>query len=428
MVAEVEAVGDMLTGAALARAVEPETGEGQYADEKACLNCQTSIQGAHCHGCGQKAHVHRTLRGFGHDILHGVFHFDGKIWRTLPMLAWNPGELTRRYVHGERAKFVSPIALFLFMVFLSFAVFTFLSPASTDIEINKPVTAAQAAKAVDADRAEILSDIAKMEAEKKEALAQNQPTGWIDSALARHRESLRRLEQNRVPEVRKREMAERKFNLERQQLETEIQRTEAKLDAAKRAKAPTTDIENDLSGMRFGLKAMEAASGLVSQRDGNGEWTFTDDDFWGSASLNNATRHASENPQLLLYKIQSNAYKFSWALIPISIPFVWLLFFWRRQFKMFDHAVFVTYSLSFMMALGAVSALILNASGEDSAVFVLTVLALMFLPPIHMYRQLHHAYQATRFGAAWRTLILSNFTLMALILFASLILALGVTG
>ena len=40
--------------------------------------------------------------------------------RTLPMLAWKPGELTRRYIDGQRARFVSPIALFLFCVFLMF--------------------------------------------------------------------------------------------------------------------------------------------------------------------------------------------------------------------------------------------------------------------------------------------------------------------
>lgn len=49
-----------------------------------------------------------------HDLLHGLLHFEGKIWRTLPLLAWWPGELTRRYIEGARARFVSPMALFLF--------------------------------------------------------------------------------------------------------------------------------------------------------------------------------------------------------------------------------------------------------------------------------------------------------------------------
>ena len=38
--------------------------------------------------CGQAAHIHKTLGAFFNDLLHGVFHFEGKIWRTLPLLAW----------------------------------------------------------------------------------------------------------------------------------------------------------------------------------------------------------------------------------------------------------------------------------------------------------------------------------------------------
>src|SRR5687768_5527447 len=68
-------------------------------------------------------------------------------------------------------------------------------------------------------------------------------------------------------------------------------------------------------------------------------------------SFDAAYRKAKENPSLLFYKLQNNAYKFSWALIPISVPFVWVLFLHRRRyraFKAYDHTVFVTYSLAFM--------------------------------------------------------------------------------
>ena len=111
----VEPIADAVTGGVLADAVEPRTGAPVGADghtqEQACLNCGTALAGDYCHACGQRAHVQRSLQAFGHDLLHGVFHFEGKIWRTLPMLAWRPGELTRRYIDGERAKFVSPMAL-----------------------------------------------------------------------------------------------------------------------------------------------------------------------------------------------------------------------------------------------------------------------------------------------------------------------------
>jgi hypothetical protein len=122
---EIEAIGDALTGGVIGRAVEPKAGEpgaDGHTHERACLNCGCELLGDYCHCCGQQAHVHRTLRAFGHDLLHSALHLEGKIWKTLPLLAWKPGELTRRYIDGERAKFVSPVALFLFIVFLMFAV------------------------------------------------------------------------------------------------------------------------------------------------------------------------------------------------------------------------------------------------------------------------------------------------------------------
>src|SRR5690242_12500668 len=124
MVGEFEAVGDAITGGVLGRAVEPRAGEAVegHTHEAQCLNCGAQLNGPYCHECGQHAHVHKTLTAFFHDLAHGVFHLEGKLWNTIPMLVWRPGELTRRYIDGQRARFVSPIALFLFCVFLMFAV------------------------------------------------------------------------------------------------------------------------------------------------------------------------------------------------------------------------------------------------------------------------------------------------------------------
>jgi Protein of unknown function (DUF3667) len=421
MSGELAGVADVATGAVLASAVEPDTGGGIAVSGIHCLNCYAALIGPHCHTCGQKAKVHRTLKSFGHDFLHSVLHFDGKIWRTLPMLVWKPGELTRRYIHGERAKFVSPLALFLFSVFLTFAMYSFLTPKNLDFGTNTPTTAAEAQKQLDADRKSIREDIAKLESDQKEAIAENLPTAWMAGELARHRDALKRLDAETKPEVRKQLIAERKFAVERRKNETEARRLEAALARAKAAGQPTAKIEEDLIGARATITLMTAASDMVTK--GKSDVKFNS---MGIDSFNDAASHAIENPQLLLYKVQSNAYKYSWALIPISVPFLWLLFFWRRTFKMFDHAVFITYSLCFMMTFGMVGALILSFATEGSFVFVTTILALIFVPPVHIYRQLHRAYETSRFGALWRAFALSNFALLALGLFATLIFALGV--
>ena len=128
-----DAFGTAMEGGLYARAVQRETGEGSSGKietdesghfvEQACLNCGAKLMGRHCHICGQQAHLHRTLSAVGHDLLHGVLHLDGKLWHTLPLLTLHPGKLTRRYIDGERADFVSPMAMFLFSVFLMFAIF-----------------------------------------------------------------------------------------------------------------------------------------------------------------------------------------------------------------------------------------------------------------------------------------------------------------
>ena len=135
--------------------------------------------------------------------------------------------------------------------------------------------------------------------------------------------------------------------------------------------------------------------------------------------LGKALPKFSQNPELLLYKIKTDAYKFSWALIPISVPFVWLLFPFSRRFRLYDHTVFVTYSLCFMTLLVVVGVL-LGAIGLGS------ITGLLFLvPPIHMYRQLKGAYALTTWGAVWRASLLTIFAMIAITLFVSLLVTIG---
>lgn len=127
MSGDIDGIGAAVTAGLASHAVEPthgRKGASRHGDHPAqrCLNCGTSLVGSHCHRCGQNADVHRSFGAIGHDLVHAIFHFEGKLWNTLPLLAWRPGDLTRRYIHGERARFISPLALFLFAVFLTYAV------------------------------------------------------------------------------------------------------------------------------------------------------------------------------------------------------------------------------------------------------------------------------------------------------------------
>ena len=391
----IEGIGEAVTGGMLARAVEPEHGEAAEAHGQTCLNCGAELAGPYCAQCGQKGHVHRSLRGFGHDLLHSVFHFEGKIWRTLPMLAWRPGELTRRYVHGERARFVSPIALFLFTVFLMFATFSLVggpfnasAPDGDDAE-----AIAEARSDFQAEQAEKRAELAELRAERQRLAAAREPTAEIDRRIASRERAI--------------ELSERIFNQTMNAIAGE-EKAEASGRTAGQPAARLTE---------------RAKAGSPRPKQEIIEGDLEGAPFW----LDRAWRHAKENPQLLAYKLQSNAYKFSWALIPISVPFVWLLFLHRRryrQYKAYDHTVFVTYSIAFM-SLALIVLSLLRPLGLPEA---LTGIAIAFVPPIHIYRQLKQAYQLRWWSALWRTFMLLVFAFIASTLFFALLVTIGALG
>jgi len=334
-----DVIGDIAEGALAARALEPAHGESGSDDHSGqCLNCGTALLGKHCHGCGQTAHVHRTLSSFVHDLLHGVFHFEGKIWRTLPMLAWQPGRLTREYIDGKRASYVSPIALFLFCMFLMFAVVKQVAHLPTDLSIGGKQDLGEKV-------AEGKAKLATLEKQRAELVRQGKDTEKTDDEIETARQSIDIMQ-------------------------------EIKANGAEKA-GPSSDVP----------------------------------------AIDRALKAFTRNPGLVFYKLQSNAYKFSWALIPISVPFVWLLFPFSRRFGLYDHTVFVTYSLCFM-ALGVC----LLTLGSLINLPFLALLAIL-LPPWHMHRQLRGTYGLSFGGALWRTATLLIFASTALGLFAMLILA-----
>ena len=79
-----------------------------------CLNCNTRLHGKFCHACGQKATpAHVKLHDFVHDATHEFLHLDGKILNTLKLLVAKPGQLTVEFLGGRRARYISPLRVYL---------------------------------------------------------------------------------------------------------------------------------------------------------------------------------------------------------------------------------------------------------------------------------------------------------------------------
>ncbi len=74
------------------------------------------------------------------------------------------------------------------------------------------------------------------------------------------------------------------------------------------------------------------------------------------------------------------------------------------------------------MSLGLIALSLLRPLGIGDN---LIGLAISFIPPIHIYRQLRGAYRLSRWSAVWRTFVLIVFAMLAASLFLSLLIALG---
>ena len=88
-----------------------------------CANCATPLQGPWCHACGQAAEdFHRSIVRLMGEVIEGLLHADGRLWRTLPSLMFRPARLTRSYLEGHRAPQIPPLRLFLVVLLTVFLV------------------------------------------------------------------------------------------------------------------------------------------------------------------------------------------------------------------------------------------------------------------------------------------------------------------
>jgi hypothetical protein len=95
--------------------------------ETQCLNCGSTLNGPFCSHCGQRAAPpHPTLHELGGDALNEFAGWDGKFAETLRLLLKKPGQLTLDFLEGKRARYISPLRLY-----LSCSVVYFLIEAST---------------------------------------------------------------------------------------------------------------------------------------------------------------------------------------------------------------------------------------------------------------------------------------------------------
>lgn len=435
MSGEFEAAGAMATAGLAAGAIEGS--EPGKAGEGACLNCGAPLTGSFCAQCGQSAHPHRSLWHLAEEVAHGLFHFDTKAWRTLPMVIFRPGTLTHNFVYGQRARYISPLATFLLCVFFMFFAFSMAAPP---VVINDtPATSADAQEELDNARAEVRDVGAELQTLRREMAA---PGAEVDAGDRMQEAALQRALARAQGEVTRRE--------------AEV----AGIAAAERAREPGlhvgTSVDPNQTGPVAAITTRHAPDAPLPPATSRAPTATTsptpaapdtpevvspyppgslenllyrvsqsgDLQVDGNPGIEEHVRHKLENPPLLLYQLQDAASKFSFLLVPISLPFIAFLFLFKRGITLYDHTVFALYGLSFASLLFVV----LITTGSIPWLTWLPGSLITFGLPIHTYFHLKGAYGLRWWSALWRTFFLLLFALFSLTIFLSLILIVGFVG
>ena len=330
---------------------------------RSCGNCGHALLGPYCHACGQAAHVHRSLTHLSEELLHGVLHFDTRGLRTLPLLIGRPGLLTRRYIDGQRTRYIAPLVLFLFCMFLLYLTVSLVGSApSVTSPAQRAAALADVQREVQSADAEVVRASAALAAAERSGRAVAAARGALDSARTDQRVASMTLQTLQV--------------------------------TLPSGRSPS------LTQWLAGYAGMHVDT--------------------GSARLDAMVRQVLRDPELFFFKLRTEAYKLAFLVVLISLPFLWLLFVGRRDVVLYDHAVFVLYSLSFM-ALLLIASWLMSRVGLSGA----AALALMVVPPLHMFAQLRGTYALSVWAALWRTLALLAVAGTAFLLFAAIVVVLA---
>ncbi len=91
------------------------------AGARTCPNCGRDRPESFCAHCGQSDRDYaRALWSVAGEFVRETFEVDSRLFRTLKLLMFRPGSLTREFSRNRRAGFVSPVRLYIFASFVFF--------------------------------------------------------------------------------------------------------------------------------------------------------------------------------------------------------------------------------------------------------------------------------------------------------------------
>ncbi len=118
----------------------------------ACYNCNAPLTGPFCHICGQKDDdLRRPIWTFFKELLDAIFDTDSKIIKTILLLVFIPGGLSRDFMEGKRARYLPPFRLYIVLLFIFFSTLSIADILIIDIHVTPKAETVAAREALEAE-------------------------------------------------------------------------------------------------------------------------------------------------------------------------------------------------------------------------------------------------------------------------------------
>lgn len=99
-----------------------------------CLNCHNKItkNNRFCSSCGQATvNYHQSFFKTIKQFFHETLDIDGRLGRTLQLLLFSPGELSKHFSQGKRVSYSPPLRMYLIISLLFFLVLSLIQTNAT---------------------------------------------------------------------------------------------------------------------------------------------------------------------------------------------------------------------------------------------------------------------------------------------------------
>lgn len=388
-----------------------------------CKNCGTPLEGWYCYSCGQNADTHhRSILHLIWEAIEGMFHLDGRLANTLPLLLFKPGKLAKDYMEGRIARHVPPFRTFLVALLLFiFAAEHVIHNIRHDQEVKEEkeahalmTPAGRKAKADEMrkDATEARTDrLAAAVEQRDEALKEPNPdkaaiaTEYADdvkkaeSRYASKTAAAQALQDN--PNAGAEALA--RIKNKGSEAADQIRGLDFQ-DPTKLESGATKIAEAQVAGSKVNIVVPDGAQ-IKEQAAARGHETTAKDSskYWPKEGLAKAVA----NPDYYLLVTFGWAHRLAVLLLPIIGLMLTIVYVNRRQYFIYDHLLVATNLLSFSFLTNALGMAL------PQAVWPYYFGALSLWVPINLFQTLRGGYGSTIIGALFKTMVVWFFSVTA---------------